>query len=247
MLPSLSSASLFLIFSWLKLSVPISYREDFLIIILFVPLVCQPFRAIVPTNPTVQTKNVPRPLRPTFNLITDYIQEHSAKPNPDYFGLAKGKKCDLSPLGEFQQFLLDYKLNIDGTEHEVTPFLNSLYHLQSTLAFSNIFNQVKAGKTSDAETMLETGLFDLTKVPLWSTMEVPIPSRLRLLSYQKMATNQSAVFHGNIGTFWNRNTTYKQWGYQYFFDASYFTKQDSSNSFQYGLNDKIMMKDSINI
>ena len=64
-------------------------------------------------------------------------------------------------LESFQQFLLDYKLNIDGTEHEVTPFLNSLYHSQSTLAFSNIFNQVKAGKTSDAETMLETGLFGL--------------------------------------------------------------------------------------
>lgn len=61
----------------------------------------------------------------------------------------------------------------------------------------------------------------------------------------KNGYQSSAVFHGNIGTFWNRNTTYKQWGYQYFFDASYFTKQDSSNSFQYGLNDKIMMKDSI--
>ena len=55
----------------------------------------------------------------------------------------------------------------------------------------------------------------------------------------------SAVFHGNTGSFWNRNTAYKQWGYNYFFDASYFTKQDDTNSFQYGLNDKIMLKDSI--
>ena len=93
--------------------------------------------------------------------ITDYIQEHSAKPKPDYFGLAKGKNVIYLHLESFQQFLLDYKLNIDGTKHEVTHFLNSLYHSQSTLAFSNIFNQVKAGKTSDAETMLETGLFGL--------------------------------------------------------------------------------------
>ena len=34
---------------------------------------------------------------------------------------------------------------------------------------------------------------------------------------------------------------YKQWGYNYFFDASYFTKQDDTNSFQYGLNDKIIL------
>lgn len=35
--------SFLLIFSWQRLNVPISYREDFLIIMLSVPLVCQPF------------------------------------------------------------------------------------------------------------------------------------------------------------------------------------------------------------
>ena len=177
--------------------------------------------------------------------ITDYIQEHSAKPNPDYFGLAKGKNVIYLHLESFQQFLLDYKLNIDGTEHEVTPFLNSLYHSQSTLAFSNIFNQVKAGKTSDAETMLETGLFGLNQGSFMVNYGGTNTQQAAPFILSKNGYQSSAVFHGNIGTFWNRNTTYKQWGYQYFFDASYFTKQDSSNSFQYGLNDKIMMKDSI--
>ena len=177
--------------------------------------------------------------------ITDYIQEHSAKPNPDYFGLAKGKNVIYLHLESFQQFLLDYKLNIDGTEHEVTPFLNSLYHSQATLAFSNIFNQVKAGKTSDAETMLETGLFGLDQGSFMVNYGGTNTQQAAPFILSKNGYQSSAVFHGNIGTFWNRNTTYKQWGYQYFFDASYFTKQDSSNSFQYGLNDKIMMKDSI--
>ena len=177
--------------------------------------------------------------------ITDYIQEHSAKSNPDYVGLAKGKNVIYLHLESFQQFLLDYKLNIDGTEHEVTPFLNSLYHSQSTLAFSNIFNQVKAGKTSDAETMLETGLFGLDQGSFMVNYGGTNTQQAAPFILSKNGYQSSAVFHGNIGTFWNRNTTYKQWGYQYFFDASYFTKQDSSNSFQYGLNDKIMMKDSI--
>lgn len=177
--------------------------------------------------------------------ITDYIQEHSAKLNPDYFGLAKGKNVIYLHLESFQQFLLDYKLNLDGTEHEVTPFLNSLYHSQSTLAFSNIFNQVKAGKTSDAETMLETGLFGLDQGSFMVNYGGTNTQQAAPFILSKNGYQSSAVFHGNIGTFWNRNTTYKQWGYQYFFDASYFTKQNSSNSFQYGLNDKIMMKDSI--
>ena len=148
-------------------------------------------------------------------------------------------------LESFQQFLLDYKLNIDGTKHEVTPFLNSLYHSQSTLAFSNIFNQVKAGKISDAETMLETGLFRLDQGSFMVNYGGTNTQQAAPFILTKNGYQSSAVFHGNIGTFWNRNTTYKQWGYQCFFDASYFTKQDSSNSFQYGLNDKIMMKDSI--
>ena len=55
----------------------------------------------------------------------------------------------------------------------------------------------------------------------------------------------SAVFHGNTGSFWNRNNTYKQWGYNYFFDSSAFTEKTDENSFQYGLNDKYMFPDSI--
>ena len=39
----------------------------------------------------------------------------------------------------------------------------------------------------------------------------------------------SAVFHGNVGSFWNRNNTYKQWGYDYFFDSSYFQEQTDEN------------------
>lgn len=61
-------------------------------------------------------------------------------------------------LESFQQFLIDYKLNIDGKEHVVTPFINSLYHSKETVSFSNFFHQVKAGKTSDAETLMENSL-----------------------------------------------------------------------------------------
>ena len=126
--------------------------------------------------------------------ITDYIQEHSAKPNPDYFGLAKGKNVIYLHLESFQQFLLDYKLNIDGTEHEVTPFLNSLYHSQSTLAFSNIFNQVKAGKTSDAETMLETGLFGLDQGSFMVNYGGTNTQQAAPFILSKTATNQVLSF-----------------------------------------------------
>ena len=54
----------------------------------------------------------------------------------------------------------------------------------------------------------------------------------------------SAVFHGNVASFWNRNNVYKNLGYQYFFDASYFdTSGDKATG--YGLKDKLLFADSI--
>ena len=177
--------------------------------------------------------------------VEEYIQNHYAEPNKDYFGIAKGRNVIYVHLESFQQFLIDYKLQADGKEYEVTPFLNSLYHSNSTLAFSNVFNQVKAGKTSDAETMIETGLFGLNQGSFMVNYGGTNTQQAAPFILSKNGGYTSAVFHGNTGSFWNRNTAYKQWGYNYFFDASYFTKQDDTNSFQYGLNDKIMLKDSI--
>ena len=174
-----------------------------------------------------------------------YVSEHYAAPNSKYFGIAKGRNVIVIHLESFQQFLIDYHLQVDGKSYEVTPFLNSLYHSNSTLAFSNFFNQVKAGKTSDAETLMETSLFGLSSGSYLvnyggTNTAYAAPSILG-----QTDDYTSAVFHGNVGTFWNRNNAYKQWGYNYFFDSSYFTKQNSENSFQYGLNDKYMLADSI--
>lgn len=177
--------------------------------------------------------------------VEEYIQQHYAKPNPEYFGMTKGRNVIYIHLESFQQFLIDYKLKVDDKEYEVTPFLNSLYHSKETFAFSNVFNQVKAGKTSDAETMIETGLFGLNQGSFMVNYGGTNTQQAAPFILSKNGYNSSAVFHGNAGSFWNRNTAYKQWGYNYFFDASYFTKQNSSNSFQYGLNDKYMLKDSI--
>ncbi|WNY46307.1 LTA synthase family protein [Streptococcus sp. 29896] len=177
--------------------------------------------------------------------VQEYISEHYAAPNDQYFGIAKGRNVIYIHLESLQQFVIDYKLNVDGVDYEVTPFLNSLYHSSSTLAFSNFFNQVKAGKTSDAETMIETSLFGLNQ---GSFMVQYGGTNTQQAAPHILAQNggySSAVFHGNAGSFWNRNNTYKQWGYNYFFDQSYFTEQTDENSFQYGLNDKIMLADSI--
>lgn len=180
-----------------------------------------------------------------LKTVKEYVSSHYAAPNPDYYGIGKGKNVIVIHLESFQQFLIDYKLNVDGQEHEVTPFINSLYHSNETISFANFFHQVKAGKTSDAETLMENSLFGLNS---GSFMVNYGGDNTQFSTPNILAQNgnyTSAVFHGNVGTFWNRNNAYKQWGYNYFFDSSYFAKQTKDNSFQYGLNDKYMFADSI--
>lgn len=177
--------------------------------------------------------------------VAEYVKGHYAKPNDQYFGLAKGRNVIYIHLESTQQFLIDYKLKDEnGGEHEVMPFINSLYHSNSTFSFSNFFHQVKAGKTSDSETLFENSLFGLNQGALFTQLggKNTFEAAPNILKQTQGYT--SAVFHGNSGTFWNRNETYKHLGYDYFFDASYYNVTED-NSFQYGLNDKPFFQQSV--
>lgn len=176
--------------------------------------------------------------------VQDYAKNQHVKANPETFGLAKDRNVIYIHLESFQQFLIDYKLKDDqGVEHEVTPFINSLYHSNETFSFDNAFHQVGSGKTSDAETLIENSFFGLSQGPLFSQLgdKNTFQSAPNILKQE--AGYSSAVFHGNDGSFWNRNEAYKHIGYEHFFDASYYDVNEN-NSFQYGLHDKPFMAQS---
>lgn len=175
-----------------------------------------------------------------LNKIIEFTQKNYAAPNSKMFGIAKNKNVIVIHLESFQQFLIDFKLN----GQEVTPFLNSLYHGKETYSFSNFFNQVGQGKTSDAETMLETGTFGLSQGSLFSTLGTDNTFEAMPAILGQSLNYSSAVFHGNSASFWNRDKVYKNFGYQYFFDASYYN-QDSNNLTEYGLKDKLLFHDSV--
>lgn len=178
--------------------------------------------------------------RSELTKVKDFTDQHYAPANDKMFGIAKGRNVIVIHLESFQQFLIDKKVN----GQEVTPFLNSLYHGNDTYAFDNFFHQVGQGKTSDAENMLETSTFGLPQGSLFATLGsdntfVAAPAILN-----QRAGYTSAVFHGNVASFWNRNNVYKNLGFQYFFDASYFdTSGDKSTG--YGLKDKLLFANSI--
>lgn len=195
---------------------------------------------------TYQNNQVRAEASPTdLKEVEDYVDDHQAAPNDEMYGIAKGKNVVYIHLESFQQFLIDYQLTDEnGEAHTVTPFLNSLFHDQSTYSFDNFFHQVKAGKTSDAETLLENSLFGLNQGALFTQMGDKNTFEAAPNILQQKAGYTSAVFHGHSASFWNRDATYKHLGYDYFFDSSYYDINEE-NSFQYGMHDKPFLNQSV--
>ncbi|WP_165002893.1 MULTISPECIES: LTA synthase family protein [unclassified Enterococcus] len=171
--------------------------------------------------------------------VLAYTKQHYAEPNPETFGIAKGRNIIVLHLESFQQFLINMK--VDG--QEVTPFLNSLFQNQSTISFDNFFHEVGQGKTSDAENMLETGTFGLPQGSLFTELgsDNVFQAAPAILSQTQGYT--SAVFHGNVASFWNRDHVYKNMGYDNFFDRSYFNESDETLG--YGILDKDLFRESV--
>lgn len=174
-----------------------------------------------------------------LNQILAFTKENQLKPKKAYFGAEKNKNVIIIHLESFQQFLLNLKVNGKA----VTPFLNSLYRNRHTISFSNFYHQVGLGRTSDAENMLETGTYGIADGSLFTSLGSQntfqaAPQILHLHGYS------SAVFHGNVGTFWNRNDVYKNLGYDYFFDQNYFSNA-RTDKIGYGLKDKLLFAESI--
>lgn len=173
-------------------------------------------------------------------IVRKFTNAIYAKPDPKMYGIAKGRNVIVIHLESFQQFLIGAKVN----GQEVTPFLNSLTNREDTYSFDNYFHQVGQGKTSDAENLLETSTFGLPQGSLFATLGSDNTFQGAPAILNQRAGYSSAVFHGNVASFWNRNNVYKNLGYQYFFDASYFdTSGDKATG--YGLKDKLLFKNSI--
>lgn len=101
------------------------------------------------------------------------------------------------------------------------------------------------GRPVTLKTCLKSSTFGLPQGSLFATLGSDNTFQGAPAILNQRAGYTSAVFHGNVASFWNRNNVYKNLGYQYFFDASYYdTSGDKATG--YGLKDKLLFKNSVN-
>ncbi|MDW7661466.1 MAG: LTA synthase family protein [Bacillota bacterium] len=107
-----------------------------------------------------------------------------------------------------QEFVVDFE--IEG--EQVTPFLNKLK--EEALYFENIYHQVAAGNTSDAEFLLNVGLHP---APVGAVNYLHATNKfITLGELLKDKGYENTGFHGYQASFWNREVVYNNYKFDDF-------------------------------
>ncbi|MDF9555962.1 LTA synthase family protein [Bacillus tropicus] len=168
----------------------------------------------------------------------NYVKANESEPNPNMFGVAKGKNVIVVTLESLQTFLIGATVN----GQEVTPFLNEF--INESYYFDNFFHQTGQGKTSDSEFLIDTSLYPLNRGAVFFTHGnndyTATPEILRQQGYF------TSVFHANNATFWNRNIMYSALGYdRYYNELDY--KITPETNLNWGLKDIEYFDQSVDI
>ncbi|MGG0276470.1 LTA synthase family protein [Bacillus rhizoplanae] len=166
----------------------------------------------------------------------NYMKTVETKPDPNMYGMAKGKNVIVVSLESTQSFLIDSKVN----GQEVTPFLNQFK--KESYYFENFYHQTGQGKTSDAEFMIDNSLYPLDRGSVFFTNAsneyMATPEILHQQGYY------TAVFHANNASFWNRNVMYPSLGYDRFYNELDYNVTPE-NKIGWGLKDKDFFDQSV--
>jgi len=149
-------------------------------------------------------------------------------------GVAQGKNLIMIQVEALQGFTINSKVN----GQEITPNLNKWAN--RSVYFNNLYYQIAAGGTSDAEFMTNNSLYPASSGSayfLYSSNEFnAMPKNFKAAGYD------TAAFHGYRENFWNRNIIYKQFGFNNFYSEKNY---DINENIGLGLSDKSFLNQSI--
>lgn len=150
-------------------------------------------------------------------------------------GVAKGRNLIVIQVESLQNFPI--QATYEG--QELTPNLNKLV-LSDSIYFDHYYQNIGRGNTSDAEFATNNSLYPVIEGESYRLYEQNtyqgLPWMLRDQGYT------TAVFHGYLGTFWNREVAYVKQGFQDFISLEDFK---FTNKIGFGLSDMDMFSQTI--
>ncbi|MEA4873275.1 MAG: LTA synthase family protein [Synergistaceae bacterium] len=169
--------------------------------------------------------------------VKNFINEKKRGRSPGYLnGFAKGKNLIIIQVESLQQFVIDLRIN--GVE--VTPNLNRF--VRESAYFSGIYSQTALGNSSDAEFMVNTGLYPSASGVAYTRFAgnryEALPKVLADIGYVSLA------LHGDRPGFWNRHRMYPSMGFSRFISKKDFIVDENIGM---GLSDASFFRQSLDI
>ncbi|MFS0575215.1 LTA synthase family protein [Sporosarcina sp. 179-K 3D1 HS] len=172
--------------------------------------------------------------------VGNYIYANYAEPNPNMYGIAKGRNVIIVSLESLQNFVI----NNDMDGHVITPFLNELTQDPDTFYFNNFYHQTGLGKTSDSEFILENSLYGRNGGAVFFTNS---GNKYQALS-ERLGENGyfTNVMHANNRSFWNRDIMYHALGIQKYYDVESYVIGEGQ-SVNWGMKDIPFFEQSVEL
>lgn len=175
------------------------------------------------------------------NKITDWFLEHkevyfNKAKKRQYTGIGEGKNLIVIQVESLETLTIGQK--VDGKE--ITPNLNRL--LENSFYFPNIKPQVRGGNSSDAELLTNASILPIKEGSTF--FRFPENHYRSLPVILKEKGYEIAAFHGDEGSFWNRQAAYPGLGFDRYYNLSSFAKDDMVGM---GLSDISFFKQSLEI
>lgn len=143
-------------------------------------------------------------------FINNYFKEKQYTTVDKLFGIAKGKNVIVIQAESLQQMVINKK--IKGVE--ITPNLNKL--VKSSMYFNNYYHNTFFATTADCELSSQTSMYPLKKGSPF--ILYPKDDYNSLPKILKSDGYDTAAFHGNTPSFWNRYIVYGWLKFNHFFD-----------------------------
>lgn len=161
-------------------------------------------------------------------LIDDMRQIHRESTYGDYFGIAENKKNVIVVQIESLQNAM---VNAFYNGQEITPNINKIIN-QDSIYFSNYYQMIGKGNTSDAEFTTLNSLYAITSGNTYNVYEknsfYGLPWIMRDHGYS------ASSYHGYEASFWNRVNIYPQEGFE---DSHFDTDYILGEKIGFGLDD----------
>ncbi|MDQ7092425.1 LTA synthase family protein [Desulfosporosinus sp. PR] len=151
--------------------------------------------------------------------IKEWFQQKQENLPPNQFaGLFKGQNLIVIQVESLENFVLNQKIN----GQVITPNINKL--LANSLYFSNFYEQVNNGTSSDADLMTNTSVYPIrTGATFFRFPNNTYNSLPKMLAEKKYTT---MAIHPDKGAYWNWMPALKAIGFQQTIDVTHFNQDE---------------------